>query len=70
MLLLDAIAPLIGAGLTLLSHVPDQDLLSYLDVRRLAASAALMITPTFRPRVAGSRHVAYPWTVALALEWV
>ena len=30
MLLLDAMAPLIGAGLTLLFHVPDQDLLIYL----------------------------------------
>jgi len=41
MLLLDAIAPLIGAGLTLLSHVPDQDLLSYLGVRRLAPKPRL-----------------------------
>jgi ZIP family zinc transporter len=30
MLLLDAMAPLIGVGLTLLVHVPDQDLLIYL----------------------------------------
>jgi zinc transporter, ZIP family len=30
MLLLDAIAPLTGAGPTLLFHVPDQDLLIYL----------------------------------------
>jgi hypothetical protein len=29
-----------------------------------------MITPTFGPRVAGSRHVAYRWMVAWAIEWV
>src|SRR6266498_1829142 len=36
MLLLDAMAPLIGAGLTLLFHVPDQDLLIYLGLGAFA----------------------------------
>jgi len=54
MLPLGAMAPLIGADLMRLFHVPCQDLLIYLSVFARLLLYLGVITPTFRPR--GGRH--------------